>query len=1141
MKETKVPGKSRVQRRPRVPGGKALARLRLFEQQRADQLGETPTAVAARVTQRPSPARDAKPAAQNKSAARPSPFLAAAKAQAAAAPAAAAAAVGQCWRPIGPMSVPHGQTYGKGAGSRPSVSGRVSSVAVDPGDPKHILIGSGGGGVWESRDDGNSWSPRTDDQPSLSIGAIAFDPTNPSIAYAGTGEGDDAMSDGTHMLGAGLLKSTDGGTKWSLLTGAPLDRLGFFDMVVDPEDGQHLLVGTSRGLFRSADGGTTWSQRRTAFTWKISIGTVIAANGTRTRELLAACDDGLFRSTNGVTWATTPVSLPGGSAGYTRLEVCHAPSDPNVVYVFGARDVAVPEGSTPAQQTALVGRIWRRAVLGGPFKAVPLPPGLEVDQAWYDWFAGVAPNNPNVLYVAGIQVHKGIRSTSDQWKWETISAKEPTGDSIHPDQHAIAFSPADPNVLYVGNDGGIYRSPNAGKTWKSLNRGLGITQIEFLTQHPKFEAWLLAGTQDNGTMRYQGDSVWFHVGDGDGGDCGVNAASPYTCFHTYYGMGLARSTRGGGWNTFPDVGPAVTKADDYPGNALFYPPVEVHGRVVAQAGKRVFLSNDDGTHWSSIVALPLGKRELASALAMPSPTRVYCGTNAGRLFRTDFVSGAWQPAVPLTTPDAGFISDLLVDPTNATVLYATFTSSQSGGRVFRSPDGGTTWSRADAGLPPELPVNAIEIDPKNPGTLFCAADKGVYVTRNAGGAWVLLNAALPNALVKDLAFHPEARLLRAGTQSRGVWEIAVDAATIPAVEIYLRDSSVDTGRLSPSPSGVDDPFVFGAQTFWWQCKDIKVDSPSFRRPAIADVDFEAFSDDHPMIDGGINFAAGLTNENPQRDQTVRVFVQVHNRGVDAAKNVSVKVFFAASGTAFPDLPAAFWTNFPNNVVGAGSAWQPIAPHHPLAEIGPGRSEIAGFEWRVPSDAANQVALLAIITADNDPLVTTELNVATLVQKEKRCGLRNVAVVNIAPHAGPPVLAVPLDAGPAGVTQMPAMQLDLDQGIRKLLRAVVLGKRLVAAARKAGWKAVRLTAADREELDRLIVRDPRLKKTLEQKTGFIPPGAARTQSLDLPKGPPQPLVLLLRSNPSPGYGSVVLTAADGTVTGGLTLQAGERDR
>lgn len=1106
---------------PRVPGGKALARRLFFEQQRAEQVGETPAEVVAR-SRKVSPRSLSTAPRRERGAVGSSPFIAAVEALAAQ-PLATAMPVQQAWRPLGPASIPHGQTYGEGIGSRPSVSGRVSSLAIDPGDPRHILLGAAGGGVWESRDDGGTWAPRTDNQPSLSIGVVTFDPTNPSIAYAGTGEGISAFSDGTHLLGVGLLRSVDGGTSWTLHARAPFERTGFYDLAVDPLDGDHLLAATTVGLFQSTDGGVHWTRRRSQLTWNVSFGPQLGGNTAR--EIFAACSDGLFRSTNGgSTWTSVP--LPGGT-NLVRLEVCHAPSDANIVYAFGATNA---------------GLVWRRSVLGGTFSTVPLPPDLEVGQAWYDWFAAVAPNNPNVLYVGAINVHKGLRSASGQWSWTNISART-TGDSIHPDQHAIAFSPLDPNMVYIGNDGGIFRSPDGGLTWKTLNKGLSICEVEFLAQHPQFEAWLLAGTQDNGTLRYQGDSVWFHVGDGDGGDCGVDLGSPYNCYHTYFGMGVAKSTKGGDWSSFtgpPDfvIGPKVLPEENYrdkdPG-ALFYPPVEVNGRVIAQAGNKVFISSNAGTDWTR-VDLNLTGGELSSALAIPSATRVFAGTNVGNIFRIDFRQGAWQPPIALTSPAAGFISDLLVDPTNANRMYAAFSSLPGGGGVFRSDNAGSSWTRLGTGLPPRLPINAIEIDPANPDTIFCAADLGVYISHNAGGAWAPFNNGLPNALVKDLLFHPVARLLRAGTQSRGVWEIAVDAATVPDVEIYLRDSSVDTGRLSPSPSGVSDPFLFGAQTFWWQCKDIKVDSPSFHRPAPGDVDFEVFSDDQSLFDQGIEFAAGLSNENPQRNRTVRVYVQVHNRGVNPALNLTVKVFFAAAGTTFPDLPAGFWTNYPNNILPANSPWQAIASHQTVSSVAGGRTEIVAFEWRVPATAPNQVALLALISADNDSLVTTETSVATLVTTQKKCGLKNITVVNPASQAGPPVMAVPLQVRAAGPLSPGTLALEIDRGGAAMLRGIVLGKRFAKAAKKAKWKEVKLTAEDKVELARVIADNPQLKKDLHLTSAFAAKKGPLVDSFELPEGESEPLVLLVRPDPGPRYGSLIQTDGQGNLMGGITLAA-----
>ena len=108
--------------------------------------------------------------------------------------------------------------------------GRVSSIAVDPSDPKHLLLGAAGGGIWESNDTGATWTPRTDQMPSLAIGAIAFDPTNPKKVYAGSGEGNFYSN-----LGAGVYKSTDGGTTWTVSASAPFVGVGFYDLVVDPQ------------------------------------------------------------------------------------------------------------------------------------------------------------------------------------------------------------------------------------------------------------------------------------------------------------------------------------------------------------------------------------------------------------------------------------------------------------------------------------------------------------------------------------------------------------------------------------------------------------------------------------------------------------------------------------------------------------------------------------------------------------------------------------------------------------------------------------------------------------------------------------------------------------------------------------------
>ncbi len=1012
------------------------------------------------------------------------------------------------WRPLGPYAVPHGQTYGSGAGSRPAVAGRVSAVAVDPSNPAHLLIGAASGGVWESHDGGTIWRPRTDGQPSLAMGAIAFDPSNPLVVFAGTGEGDFFS-----WLGAGLLRSTDGGTTWALLAAAPFVGRGFYDLVVDPLDGNHVLAGATNGLFESIDGGTTWTQRRAFRTWSISVHPAVAGEPNSTQEMFATCQDGLYRSTDGGT-AWTGVALPSTPAGMSRSEVRHAPSDGDVVYVFAA-----------AGTTAY---LWRRDTFAGAFALDANPVGVGTGQAWYDWFAGVAPNNPDVVYLGGIEAVRGDRSAGGTWTWTGLSAKA-TGHSIHPDQHAVAFSPTNANVVYIGNDGGIYVSPDTGITWRSLNQGLCITEFEYLAEHPAYDAWLLGGTQDNGTLRYEGEEVWYHVQDGDGGDCGLNDAAPYTCFHTFFGMGMERSTTGGGWGSWAWIGPTPPAGH----SALFYPPLEVNGNLVVQAGSRIFLSTDAGTTWNS-VALPASGTQIsvATALAAPSASVVYAGTQLGDIYRVQLVGTTWQAPVVLTRPRPGYVSDLIADPTNANRLWVTY-SMVGGGHVYRSDDGGTTWLDVSAGLP-NIPVNAIELDPSHPDTLWIAADVGVYRTDDAGATWAAYNNGLPNALAKDLLLHGPARLLRVALQSRGVWEIQVDQPQLPDVEVFLRDSVVDRGWQNPSPSGVADPFQQGSNTYFWQCTDIKVDSPPYQTPLAAEVDFEFFEDDHGI------FSSGLQHENTTRGRSVRVFVHVHNRGVRSASNVAVKVFFADASLGLPDLPAGFWNNFPNNVLPVVGPWQAIAPHVVLPAVEPGIGRIAAFDWSVPAAAADHSCLLAVVTADNDSIATSELGIGPLVRGNKKCGLKNLLVVNPPPLIGPRVQAVKLRLW--GTRRRNRFQMALDRTPAGMLKGIVLTRRLTSRLRldsrrvPATLRVRRPDDDDKAILAKLFLRHPGLAELFDLRRIFVPVRrGVFLKDLTVDPARPEDVIVLLDPAPKAGRWALLLQGDDGEILGGFSFE------
>jgi hypothetical protein len=657
------------------------------------------------------------------------------------------------WQPLGPDGIPDGQTYGTGPGSTAMMAGRVTAIAVDPGESNHLLVGTAAGGLWETGDGGGAWSPRTDDQPTLSIGALAFDPSDTSTVYAGTGEGNSEYS----HLGQGILVSRDGGSTWTVVADEVFSGIGFYRLGVDPRNGQRLIAATTGGAAVSGDGGASWSLLHRGLTWDVSL----AYHGDQAEVLLAA-PDGLFGGRG--EGAPARVTLPGLQAldpDRERMAVAHVPSDPGQVYVFAA--------------TQGEARLWHRATADGSYDPVALPSFpvgeyiehvLAVEQASYDWYV-FAPLTEDTVYLGAIELVKGVRSRGE-WVWSDISSRIGEGDSIHPDQHTMAFDAHDPNVIYAGNDGGIFRSPDAGQSWQSLNAGLSIGEVEYLTQRPDESDWLMAGLQDNGTIRREGAHGWTQVGLGDGGDCGTNMAKPDVCFHSYYYMSLERSTHRGDRDSWEKVTP--------PGDSdqllkLFYPPVEVNDELVAKAGQIVYLSTRSGDDWTQI---PLPQPDanhlsVASALAIPARDCVVVGTIHGEVLRIELQNGNWGPPAALTKPRDGWISDLLVDPETRQRYWVTFSNP---GAVFRSDDAGATWINVTANLP-SIPVNAIVTDPSDPDRVWVACDVGVFESTDAGGRWSVFGVGLPNALAVDLLFYVPDRLLRVATRSRGVWEVAV--------------------------------------------------------------------------------------------------------------------------------------------------------------------------------------------------------------------------------------------------------------------------------------------------------------------------------------------------------------------------------
>ena len=793
--------------------------------------------------------------------------------------------------PLGRSPSPTGARPGPGQGTRPRVAGRVVAVAVDPGDPRHLL--AGGGGVWESRDGGRTWTPRSDDQPTAAVGAVAFAPGDPAVAYAGTGQGEALAA-----LGVGLLRSGDGGASWRALVAKELLGAGFHDLLVDPEDPDRLLAATTAGLWASADGGLGWEPRLGGRSWSVSHG----ASG----ELLAGGEFGLHRSEDGgATWQRVPLaSAPGG---FDRVAVAHDPGG-QVTYVFAAGDG--------------VGHLWRRDHPGGPFDFDPVKPPADLDsrRAWHSWACAADPGDPGVVWLGAAGLHRGARARDGRWSWVDLAAR-PAGDSLPAGQHAVVFEPGDPLAVYVANEGGLFRSPDGGRSWRSLVTGLAVAEVDRLADHA---AWLLAGAGELGALRYEGGEVWCPVGTGDpallAGDELVTPGPG----------GLAVSADGGStWTAapLPGVGAAVTAlAAVRPG-----PPARRHHR--RRTAPRWSGPGTPG-RWPERPAL--------GRVAWPgSPS-----TRPGRRSR-----GRPGRITNLVGPAPGGRGHVLRRPQRRA-------GPATGGRG-RDP----TSAAGGCGGP------GTGVRPGTTGAVGCRRCRWgrSWPTRSGRGRWSwppmpgcggqrttgpagarsAPGCRTPRRLPSPCAGPSgcSGSVCWAGASGSSRWTPAPPSeAATPA----LRSGRSPAAR--PRPGGP-----------WWECPDIKLEVPP--RPREEPVTPVEFEDDRWPGATGLPELGGRV----MPDRLARVHVQVHHRGDGPLRDVQVRVLAVPACLRPPDLPTGDWVL--GGAPPAGSPWRPVGPPAAIGDLHPGRSAVASFDWQVPWDLPPHVCLLALAATGGPPART----------------------------------------------------------------------------------------------------------------------------------------------------------------------------
>ncbi len=695
------------------------------------------------------------------------------------------------------------------------VTGRVTALAVDPRDSNVVYLGAAQGGVWKSSDDGTSWTPLTDDQPSLAVGALTLDPQNPDTIYVGTGEPHASLDS---YYGAGVLKSTDGGKTWQQLGAREFTGLGISAIIVHPSNANTIYAASSaavgavgpgvpsQGVFRSTDGGQTWRALRVCTSCYGASDLVIDPSSPLV-VYAAFWFQGIFKSTDGgQTWQQLANGLP--VQHFARIELAIAPSNPAVLYA--GFDMSIPGQYTGAQ-------VFKSTNGGQSWQHLSRAPNYCGGQCWYDNVIAVHPYNSDIVYLGGSASYISlprwsireviVRSTDGGSSWWDLSPNDTVARTLHPDMHAIAFDPQNPQALWIGNDGGVWKSTDGGLTWINKNNNLATLQFIGVATHPTDPDVIFGGMQDNNKAKYTGSVAWEAMDAGDGGYAAIDPFDSRYFYGTRYGISFQRNDREG---TKPfNEWPIKTSGIDLNDRSLFYPPFAVDPStpgVLYFGTHRLYRTTNRGDRWQAISGdLTRGGSGVGISTITVSPSApgvLYVGTSDGQVHVTTDSGKHWDNATKAPLPNR-FVSELIVSPSSPGTAYAVFNgfnthTPSTPGHVFQTTDGGLSWRDISANLP-DIPALCIVLDRDAPGTIYIGTDVGVFRSTNAGASWMPFSNGMANVAVFDLALNPDTDILVAATHGRSVYRLRLDGEPTPT------PTSTLTATPSPTPTHTEEP------------------------------------------------------------------------------------------------------------------------------------------------------------------------------------------------------------------------------------------------------------------------------------------------------------------------------------------------
>lgn len=704
------------------------------------------------------------------------------------------------------------------------ISGRLTDVAVPPGDRMTIYAASATGGVWKTTNSGITWECLTDDFLSGSIGDIAIADDNPDLVWIGTGEANIFRAS---VAGAGVYKSTDGGKTWEHmgLTGTQtISRIIIHpenhDIVYVAASGHEWTYGPDRGVYKTTDGGKTWEKILyiNEKTGAIDLvmdpeenDTLYASMCHRIRlrwsDPMPQPEDGLFKTTDGgKNWKPINSGLP--DTKYTgRIGLDIARSNPDVLYAFvdnhtpgrppkpGEKD----SYGRPITKPRVVGaEVYRSNDKGESWhKVSPNNEMMERFCGTYGWVFGqirVDPNDENTVYILGVPL---ARSKDGGKTWEIIRYP-----GLHGDHHGLWIDPEDSNHLVNANDGGLNISYDGGKTWREFHQNLPVIQFYNVAYDMKKPFNVYGSVQDHGTYRgnvshnpwqigwyIRQNTRWEPAPGGEGTTIAVDPTNPNIIYSSSFYGRLMRSEYNPENNTWKTVNIAPKAEEGEPplrGQWLAPTIISPHNPLVIYHGfQYLYRSMDRGDTWERIspdlsyndpnkqgiwpYAIPYACLTAVSE----SPFKfglIYAGTDDGRVHVTKDGGATWTE-ITAGLPYNKHVSCLVASRYDQATVYLTLNGRRDddfAAYIYKSTDYGKTWVDISGNLPGG-PVNVIREDPKKKDVLYTATDLGVYVTQDGGKTWNHLGSGLPNCFIWDLIIHPRDNIAVIATNGRGMY------------------------------------------------------------------------------------------------------------------------------------------------------------------------------------------------------------------------------------------------------------------------------------------------------------------------------------------------------------------------------------